>query len=222
MESRLDIAAGADATPVQSSRSHWLAETLRSRLLAGVYRPGEWIRESTLREEFGFSNGPVREALHQLISDKLLERLPYRGVRVTSLEPRDIVELFQLRCAMMELAADLAARRRDPKALARVPEILEFLTLNLESKRPFTGIVTTWVAESSGSVRLAQAWHELFLQTQIYVPETRSSPSIFARALEHVRAMIAAICSGDAMAARENARAFTRAQVEALGFDMEF
>lgn len=218
----MDAPGGADVHRMPSSRAHWLAETLRSRLLAGVYRPGEWIRESTLREEFGFSNGPVREALHELISDKLLERVPYRGVRVTSLEPRDIVELFQLRSAMMELAADLAARRRDPVALSRVPEILEFLRLNLESKRPFTGIVTTWVAESSGSIRLAQAWHELFLQTQIYVPETRSSPSNFARALEHVRAMIAAIIAGDANAARENARAFTRAQVDALGFDMEF
>ncbi len=123
---------------------------------------------------------------------------------------------------MMELAADLAARRRDPVALKRVPEILEYLTLNLESNLPFTGIVTTWVAESSGSLRLAQAWHELFLQTQVYVPETRSNPSTFVRALQHVRAMIAAITAGEAEAARENARAFTRAQVEALGFDMEF
>ena len=123
---------------------------------------------------------------------------------------------------MMELAAELAARRRDPHALAKIPDVLEFLELNLEQKRPFLGVVTTWVAESSGSIRLARAWHELFLQTQLYVPETRAHRANFERALEHIKAMIAAIAAGQSDDARSHARAFTRAQVEALGLDMTF
>ena len=202
------------------SRAYWLAETLRARLLGGVYRPGQWIREATLRKEFAVSNGPVREALQVLIADKLLERIPYCGVRVVCLEPQDIVELFQLRSAMMELAAEIAAKKRLPDALAKIPEILEFLELNFEKKQPFLGVVTTWVAESSGSARLARAWHELFLQTQLYIPETRAHRANFERALQHIKAMIAAIAAGEPEVARIHARAFTRAQVEALGLDM--
>ena len=202
-----------------ASRSRWLAATLRERVLAGVYQPGEWIREATLREEFGVSNGPVREALQELTAEKLLERVPYRGVRVVSLESQDIIEVFQLRSAMIELAAELAARKRDPVAIAKIPDLLDFLTLNLHGKRPFTGILTTWVAEASGNARLIQASREIFSQTLLYVPKTRASKAHFELALEHSRAMIAAIAAGKPARARNHARAFTRVQLAALGLD---
>lgn len=209
-----------DRFELPSSRSRWLAETLRARLLSGAYRPGQWIREATLREEFGVSNGPVREALQELMADKLLERVPYRGVRVVALEAADVVELFQLRSAMMELAAELAASRRDPVAMAKVPEILAYVEWSSEGQRPLTGAFTTWVAEASGSARLAQSWHDLYLQTQLYVTETRTSSLSFALSLEHIKALIAAIAAGEPAAARSHAREFTRAQVAALGLDI--
>jgi DNA-binding GntR family transcriptional regulator len=215
------VDAPGDPAPAASSRSRWLANTLRARLLSGGYRPGQWIREATLREEFGLSNGPVREALQELMADKLLERVPYRGVRVIVLEERDIVELFQLRSAMMELAAELAARRHDPGAIAKAPAILAYVEWSSERSRPLTGDFTTWVAEASGNARLAQAWYDLYLQTQLYVSETRSGQPDFAISLEHIKALIAAIAAGEPEAARAHARAFTRAQVGALGFDIE-
>lgn len=208
-----------DRLELPSPRSRWLAATLRARLLGGVFRPGQWIREAALREEFGVSNGPVREALQELMADKLLERVPYRGVRVVELEASDVVELFQLRSAMMELAAELAARRQDPVALAKVPEILAYVEWSSQASRPLTGTFTTWVADASGNARLARAWYDLYLQTQLYVTETRMSHACFALSLEHIKALIAAVAAGDPHAASSHARAFTRAQVNALGLD---
>jgi DNA-binding GntR family transcriptional regulator len=220
-ESRLHLVdEPEDRLELPASRSRWLAETLRARLLSGVYRPGTWIREATIRAEFGVSNGPVREAFQELMADKLLERVPYRGFRVVELAASDVVELFQLRSAMMELAAELAARRRDPVAIALVPEILAYVEWSSQASRPLTGAFTTWVAEASGNARLAQAWHDLYLQTQLYVTETRTSQLSFALSLSHIKALIGAIADGDAAAAREHARAFTGAQVAALGLDI--
>ena len=203
-----------------SSRAHWLARELRERLLGGEFRPGEWIREATLREEFGVSNGPVREALHELIADGLLEHVPYRGVRLIALEDRDVVELFQLRSALMELAAELAARRRDAAAMARIPEILDYIDWSSQAPRPLTGTFTTWLAEASGSVRLARAWHDLYMQTQLYVTESRAGEH-FGAVVEHIKALIDAVAAGDAPRAREHARAFTHAQVAALGLEID-
>jgi DNA-binding GntR family transcriptional regulator len=211
----------ADRPPVPpSSRARWLARLLRERLLGGAFRPGEWIREAALREEFGVSNGPVREALQELIADGLLERVPYRGVRLIALDDRDIVELFQLRSALLELAAELAARRRDPGAMARIPEILAYIDWSSQAPRPLTGTFTTWLAEASGSTRLARTWHDLYMQTQLYVTESRASER-FGNVVEHIKALIGAVAAGDGERAREHARTFTRAQVEALGLEME-
>ena len=58
------------------SRADWLADILRKRVMAGVYKPGERIRESTLQQEFGISNGPTREALQKIVVDGISERLP--------------------------------------------------------------------------------------------------------------------------------------------------
>jgi DNA-binding GntR family transcriptional regulator len=212
----------AESPPVPpSSRASWLARLLRERLLGGAFRPGEWIREATLREEFGVSNGPVREALQELIADGLLERVPYRGVRLIALDDRDVLELFQLRSAMLELAAELAARRRDPGAMARIPEILAYIDWSSQAPRPLTGTFTTWLAEASGSTRLARAWHDLFMQTQLYVSESRANER-FGEVVEHIKALIAAVASGDAPSAREHARAFTAAQVAALGLEVDW
>lgn len=209
----------AESPPVPpSSRARWLAHVLRERLLGGAFRPGEWIREGTLREEFGISNGPVREALQELIADGLLERVPYRGVRLIALDDRDVVELFQLRSALLELAAELAAHRRDAAAMARIPEILAYIDWSSQAPRPLTGTFTTWLAEASGSTRLARAWHDLFMQTQLYVSESRANER-FGEVVEHIKALIAAVASGDAPGARGHARAFTQAQVAALGLE---
>lgn len=211
----------AELPPVPpSSRARWLARLLRERLLGGAFRPGEWIRETTLREEYGVSNGPVREALQELIADGLLERVPYRGVRLIALDDRDVVELFQLRSAMLELAAALAARRRDPAAMARIPEILAYIDWSSQAPRPLTGDFTTWLAEASGSTRLARSWHDLFMQTQLYVSESRASER-FGDIVEQIKALIGAIADGDSARAREHARAFTQAQVAALGLEMD-
>ena len=63
------IPSAADVLPstaLQSIGAH-LASVLRERIVTGVYAPGEWIRESLLAQEFGYSNGPIREALQLLV-----------------------------------------------------------------------------------------------------------------------------------------------------------
>src|SRR6478735_5030445 len=97
----------------QFSRPEWLVTVVRDRILQGQYKPGDRIREAELQQEFGLSNGPVREALQRLVADGILDRSPWRGVRVVQLTKEEIVELFQLRLALLEYAAELAARRAD-------------------------------------------------------------------------------------------------------------
>ena len=84
-------------------------EFLHARIIAGKYAPGEWLRQEDISRQLGVSQTPVREALDQLVSAGLAERVPYRGVRVLKLAPEEIVDAYQLRLILESTAARLAA-----------------------------------------------------------------------------------------------------------------
>ncbi len=84
-------------------------ETLHQRVITGVYKPGEWLRQEDLADQLGVSMTPVREALDLLAASGLAERVPYRGVRVVELAPGEIVEAYGKRLLLECLSARLAA-----------------------------------------------------------------------------------------------------------------
>lgn len=59
-----------------------ITDTLRQSIQRGRLRPGLVLQEDSLAELFGSSRSPVKAALRQLISEKLLSRSDGRGVQV--------------------------------------------------------------------------------------------------------------------------------------------
>ena len=84
----------------RSSTTDRVADALRDMLFSGDLAPGEPLREVTLAESFGVARSTVREALQVLTAEKLLTRLPNRGVTVTELTERDIAEIFEARMVL--------------------------------------------------------------------------------------------------------------------------
>jgi DNA-binding GntR family transcriptional regulator len=205
------------------SRTLWLADILRRRILSGEYRPGERIRETQLRAEFGFSNGPIREALQAIVADGLAERAPWHGVRIKMLGERQIVELFQVRLALLEYAAELAARNRSPslvESAAQLGRSLDegFSAIGKADHPSFNGRLSQWLLASAGNEALRAIWDKTMLQTLVYVnaslAKNRGSKS---RPLIH--RLIDRICSGDVAAARATARALTQQTLADLGIE---
>ena len=114
--------------PVQRSNLRDLArERIRRAILSGELS-GERITEGALAERLGTSRAPIREVLHELEQQGLVESLGLRGYRVKVLTPSEIRELMLVRMALERLAvtmkspgpadtvrrlADLAAAMRD-------------------------------------------------------------------------------------------------------------
>ncbi|MDA8410427.1 MAG: GntR family transcriptional regulator [Treponema sp.] len=76
--------------------------TLSERILRWDYLPGHRITEEGLCNEFGVSRSPVREALHMLSENGLIERKPRLGYRVRLVDFKEINELYELRLAIEE------------------------------------------------------------------------------------------------------------------------
>jgi GntR family transcriptional regulator, rspAB operon transcriptional repressor len=87
----------------------WVADRLRSDILEGRLKPGEWLRQERLAQEHGVSQTPVREALKQLAAEGLVEHVPYRGIQVVQFSVEDVEDLYSCRAAVEGMAARYAA-----------------------------------------------------------------------------------------------------------------
>jgi DNA-binding GntR family transcriptional regulator len=78
----------------------WAYNNLKSDVLAGRFTPGERLTEEHLANGLGVSRTPVREALHKLASEGLIQPLESRGFCVAPDSREDIEDLFDIRAAL--------------------------------------------------------------------------------------------------------------------------
>ena len=95
----------------KSHRSEEIFNALKARIIRWEYPPGYRLTEDTLCAEFGVSRVPVREALHMLVENNLVDRVPHRGCSVKQLNLEEIDELYELRLVLeIYVVEQLAAR----------------------------------------------------------------------------------------------------------------
>ncbi|MFP5311290.1 MAG: GntR family transcriptional regulator [Actinomycetes bacterium] len=100
-------------------------DTLRTRIFEGHYAPGTRLVERDLAAEFSVSRLPVREALRMLRQEGLISDRGARGAEVSSLSPKDVEDLFDVRQSLEVLACRLAAQRATKDDLARLTALLD-------------------------------------------------------------------------------------------------
>lgn len=93
---------------------------LREMLVSGVLSPGEKLSLRSVAGRLGVSITPVREAVSRLISDRALDVLPNRAVRVPLLTLAKFRELTAIRLAIEGFAAERAAVSRTAADLAAI------------------------------------------------------------------------------------------------------
>ncbi len=84
-----------------------VADHVRSRIMSGQVRPGEYIRLDETAAGLGVSVTPVREALSTLRGEGLVESVPHRGYVVNPLTRGDVADIFWLQG---QIAVELATR----------------------------------------------------------------------------------------------------------------
>lgn len=98
---------------------------LRQKLSAGEFPPGKRLVNRTLADEIGVSVIPVREAIHRLASEGLVDHVPGAGAFVRKPNRQDLDNLYVLRDALESCAAAEAARNITPEQLEELEYTLE-------------------------------------------------------------------------------------------------
>lgn len=220
------ISATPDApqSPRPFSKADAVTEAVRQRILFGVYRPGEAIREAALQAEFAVSNAPVRSALQRLAVEGVVTRSAQHGARVTDLSEGELLQRFEIRIALVETAAQFAARRADPSVLQEADALrssLDAAFTGMKSGRfeLMNGQLMGWVFRASGNRHLLDMWNRTQHVERVYTYESMRRTAAANTAPLQYR-LVDAIKDRKVDAARDVARTLTLQVLRDLDLDV--
>lgn len=100
-------------------------QTLRERILSGVYGPGFRVVIDALAHEFSVSALPVREAIRRLEAEGLVTYRPNAGAQVAPADPGQFAEEMTVLAVLEGYASALAAPLLDAAALLELSSIID-------------------------------------------------------------------------------------------------
>lgn len=95
-------------------------DVLRQRIATRQYAPGERLTEAEIAAEFSISRTPVRQALHRLAVEGLIEVKNGVGIRVTEVDDAELRDIYELRMALATLMGRLSPRPLSESDLAEL------------------------------------------------------------------------------------------------------
>lgn len=180
-------------------------DEIRDAIVAGAIVPGQVLSENQLAADFGTSRTPVREALHRLEIEALVERLP-RGVRVRETSPEEIIDIYDVRITLEGAAARAAAERATELDRRRLRAAQDAMVVagddakaRAASNRQFHEAI--WAA--SHSPTLVDLLRRLNVHLVRYPTTTLQGDARWAAVLTEHEELLAAIEARDASRARE-------------------
>lgn len=194
-----------------------VTERLRTAILEGQLKPGEWLRQERLAQQYGVSHMPVREALKDLAAEGLVEHVPYRGVRVVAFTPADVADLYAHRSLLEGMTARAAASSITPDEIAELRTLQtqmkqhlapEHLTTYRALNHRFHQVIFTASRRAYLIRTLNQMWNALptMLWSNFVDTETHSLPGRDRSDPAEHDAIIAALAQADPDAAEQAMR----------------
>ena len=181
---------------------------LRRAILRGELKPGERLMEIQLANKLGVSRTPIREAIRKLELDGLVLMVPRKGAEVAEITEKNLRDVLEVRCALEELAVQLACDRIDPErmqqlldAAAHFRDILGTADITElgEADEAFHDVIF----QATDNRRLIQLLNNLREQMYRYRIEYLKKKECYPQLLEEHAAIIQAIREHDKAKATE-------------------
>jgi len=174
---------------------------LISRLQQRKIKPGDYLREQQVAEEFGMSRTPVREALRKLETEGLAVSESRLGMRIRTLDYTEVIELYEVRDIHERAVARLAADK------ATAIELSELDTIQQQFEKAKNDPPIMAAANLRFHHALLQMARNRFLTKAVLSmqrtllilgPSTLEDTQRASTAIKEHRAIIKAIKAGDA------------------------
>ncbi len=188
------------------SMRHRVYESLRDRILRGEIPARTRLVEGRLSQEIGASRTPVREALHLLEREGLVESFPRGGYRVRGIEWSEVEEICEIRVSSETLAARWAIERMGAADLAALEGNVGRAEVELREGRwdqfaERDGEFHEILVRASGSRRLLELCRTLRRHMLRYRVESLGEPEAVSIALGGHRRIVRCVREKDAAGA---------------------
>ncbi len=98
---------------VRKSLVQSVYEVLMQGLDEGVFLPGQRVKAAELARRLGLSRAPVREALHVLAGQGLVEMLPDKGAVLRVLSIKDLIQIYEILGSVSVIGVVAATKQVD-------------------------------------------------------------------------------------------------------------
>ncbi len=193
------------------SLSEQVFDRLETDILSGVFARGEIINELKLSEQLGVSRTPVREALHRLLQEHLVEDTQ-KGLTVLGITKEDVRDIYLLREKIEGLVAARVAEIATPdeiRQLRETTDLQEFYHQKSDADhiREMDTNFHEMIYRFSGSTVFFDTLSPLHRKAQKYRMVSVSSKAHSGESLQEHLAILEAIAAHDPeKAAREITR----------------
>ena len=176
-----------------------IRDLLLERIFKGELQPGDRLVEMQIAQELGTSQAPVREAFSELQSLGFVDHEPYRGTRVRSITVEEIAEIFPVRAALEELAAQEAADRFDGKVRDLEKEFEAMREAadrgDLQDLAAHDATFHRLIVEAAGNRVLLDTWRTLRVEARVVVTALKTDIDLHELAELH-RPLLEALKEG--------------------------
>jgi DNA-binding GntR family transcriptional regulator len=156
---------------LRQSLTEQIKSILIDRIVEGILRPGDRLKELQIADEFGTSQAPVREAIRSLQALGYVEHIPHVGALIKTFSSKDIEEAHQVREAL-EGHCLILANIETTKLVAELTQHIEtmheaMLQGDIKTFSMADNLFHRTIVEFSGNQSMLDIWDSLKMQLQV-------------------------------------------------------
>lgn len=213
-------ATAEKAEPTEPLRQS-AADAIREAIISGDFGPNQRLVEADLSQQFDTSRAAVRNALVQLATEGLVERIQNRGARVRAVSLDEAIEITEVRMVLEGLCAAKAAKHATEADRERLREIGRLMqeavaTGDVLGYSDLNRQLHARILSVSGQTTACAVLERLHGQNVRHQFKLAMHPGRPNVSLPQHLAVIEAVCSADAEAAEAAMRTHLRSVIEAL------
>lgn len=182
---------------------------LEDEINTGELLPGDALDERELASRFGVSRTPVREAITQLVVQRLVTSVPRQGVHVARMSIQELLAMLELLAELEAICAKYCARRLTEEQRARLVEVHRDSLRHVEANdadgyRQSNADFHAVLYAGCHNIYLAQQLHAIRQRTRMYRQNSFIQPGRMQISFEDHQRILDAILRGDAEAAQQH------------------
>lgn len=181
-------------------------DSLKAMILKGHFKKGEIYSETKTSIELGISRTPMRDAVQRLAQEKYVDVIPSKGFRIHEMSEQDLIETYQIRCALEGFCTAQLAMNNHTRKAQKVIQSLENLVQNqkdvidrdrtVEEFAPFDQKFHEEIVQYSENLSLIEVFGNYLYQIKSQMYISLHAEGRMIQTLEEHRRIVEAIKSG--------------------------